>query len=265
MADEKQISMTGRRPPADDKKSRIKFLRGQRQSVSSCQPETNLTPVTGAPVTETLETTEEKNDWTFLETKELSDYRHYMICKNYLREYERSGYGKGNPGYEQKLRLAAAAADVEISTAGGEAVLPLLEGLTRTLEKAEGYIENLDARKLNDPIVYALTERDGKKLAAEAGKQAADAAAVYRDLADALQQMRIVRKMQHDYKKEGKRADFPELNEKISVTYSHALGYVQKYEERELRRSIEKSGFNPTEISAAVMALANGGGDETTG
>lgn len=206
-----------------------------------------------------------KNDWTFSETKELSDYRHYAACKDYLREYRQSGYGKENPSREQTLRLAAAAADMEISAVGGEALLPLLESVSQSLEKAEGYIGNLDARKLNDPIVYALAERDGKKLAVEAGKQAADAAAVYRDLARVLQQKRIVRKMQHDCKKEGKQVDLSGLNEKICGAYSHALEYVQKYEERELRRSIEKSGFNPTEISAAVVALANGGGDETTG
>ena len=29
-----------------------------------------------------------KNDWIFFsETKELSDYRHYAACKDYLREY----------------------------------------------------------------------------------------------------------------------------------------------------------------------------------
>ena len=265
MADEKQISTIGRQPPAGDKKSWIKFLRRQRQSVSPCQPETNLVPVTGVPVTEALETAEEKNDWTFSETKELSDYRHYAACKDYLREYRQSGYGKENPSREQTLRLAAAVADMEISAVGGEALLPLLESVSQSLEKAEGYIGNLDARKLNDPIVYALAERDGKKLAVEAGKQAADAAAVYRDLARVPQQKRIVRKMQHDCKKEGKQVDLSGLNEKICGAYSHALEYVQKYEERELRRSIEKSGFNPTEISAAVVALANGGGDETTG
>lgn len=259
MADEKQILTAGQQPPAGDKKNWIKFLRGQQQGVSPCQPETNLA---GALVIGAWESAEEKNDWTFPETKELSDYQHYAACQDYLRAYRQSGYSKENPSCEQVLRLAVAAVDVEILAVGGEAVLPLLESVSRCLEKADGYIENLDARKLNDPIIYALAERDSKKLAAEAGKQTADAAAVYRDLAHLLQQMRIVRKMQRDYKKEGNRADLSGLNEKISGTYSHALAYIQKYEERELRRLIEKNGFNPTGIS---VALGNGGGDETTG
>ncbi len=160
---------------------------------------------------------------------------------------------KKNPSREQTLRLAAAAADMEISAVGGEALLPLLESVSQSLEKAEGYIGNLDARKLNDPIVYALAERDGKSWPSKPENKRQMRPPSIGTSPVSCSKSGSCEKMQHDCKKEGKQVDLSGLNEKICGAYSHALEYVQKYEERELRRSIEKSGFNPTEISAAVM------------
>ena len=95
---------------------------------------------------------------------------------------------------------------MEISAVGGEALLPLLESVSQSLEKAEGYIGNLDARKLNDPIVYALAERDGKSWPSKPENKRQMRPPSIGTLARVLQQKRIVRKMQHDCKKKANRS-----------------------------------------------------------
>ena len=188
-------------------KSWIKFLRGQRQSVSQCQPETNLVPVTGVPLPRLWKRRKKKNDWTFSETKELSDYRHYAACGGLSpRISAKAVTAKKIRAVNKRFGWWAAAADMEISAVGGEALLLLLESVS-VFGEGGGIYRKSGCPQTERPDRFMLwrnvTAKAGRRSRKTSGRCGLPSIG---DLARVLQQKRIVRKMQHDRKKKANRS-----------------------------------------------------------
>lgn len=188
------------------------------------EPRINVSPADNEP------------DYDYESNREICRDMHYEICVDMLSECEEYGYGSKDLDYGDKLDLAVAATEVEMSRIMSEDLVPAMDGVVQTVDGMAGVLDDFE----KNPDNRREIRRGIRDMTQTSRRAAGKTLRAQRKMLSLAKETIDLYKLSEQYDATGEKKGERKLDAKISGAYRHADNFVKKYEKENFSDGTEK-------------------------